>query len=204
MITEIGNIIISKIETLPFLDKYAGVVKTLTMVDTSNNTNQRKTFPVSCNASFEECSSGRYKDLCPDSKKKSVLYLEDNGLRILRTEGTRTYWKASFNLVCWLNLPLLGQSTCSYSAIVIMAIIKKLPVVPFNSNDTYSQVKINVIGQQPKSTNPFARYTYDEAITQFLMYPYDHFVLAIDVDFMVDSRCMTIPELNPQINCLKK
>ncbi len=205
MIKEIGNILIGQIDTLPFLDKYTGVVKVITMADNSAGRNVKKIFPVACNLNLEDCNKGkRYLDFVPDDSKKSVLYLEDTGLRFQRQEGNRTYWKASYNLVCWLNLPKLGSTSCSYSAIAILSILKSLPIQPFNANDTYNQIKINLIGQQPKSTNPFARYSYDESVSQFLMYPFDYFVLALDVDFMVDLRCVVIPDLSEPINCIKK
>lgn len=204
MIIDIGNIIISQIENLSFIDKYTGVVKVITMKDPSNKTGQKKIFPVACNLCNDDINNGRYKDLCPDSSKKSVLYLEDTGLRFVKKEGQRIYWKASYNLVCWLNLVKLGKQTCSYSALAIAGILKSLPLVPFNSGDTYNSISINILGQQPKTVNPFAKYSYDETVNQFLMFPYDYFVLSLDVDFMTDLRCLVLPENDPELNCIKK
>jgi hypothetical protein len=202
MVNDIGKIIIGKIDCLPFLHKFAGVVRTVTIKDAG--VTQRKVFPVSCECSLEDCNKGRYMDLCPDTSKKSVLYLEDTGLRLVNKEGHRAQWKATLNLVCWLNLPKLGQTSCSYSAVAIGAILKQLPLVPFNANDTYSRVFINVVGEQPKTLNPFAKYSYDETVNQFLFFPYDYFVLALEVDFSTDLRCLTIPEIPAEIDCLVK
>lgn len=213
MIADVGNIITELIEDLPFIDPkgFAGVVKVITMQDTSDN-NRLKTFPVSCNMSEDECKKGkRYLDLVPDSSKRSVLYLEDTGLRFQGRDGTRpnySNWKASYNLICWLNLPKLGVSGCSYSALAIAGIMEKFPLQPFNFEDSplsvYNRVMITLLGQQPKSVNPMAKYSYKEEVNQFLMYPYDHFMLNIDVDFKIDNRCLILPAPLDPLNCITK
>lgn len=204
MIVDIGNIIIDKIKDLAFVDKYAGVVKVITMKDPSAGASSKKTFPVACNLDLEGCNIGkRYLDLCPDSTKKSVMYLEDLGLTFVSKEGNRTNWKASYNLVCWLNLKKLGQTTCSYSAVALGAILNKFPVQKFASGN-YNLINIQMIGQQPKTLNPFSKYSYDETVNQFLMFPYDYFLAAIDVYFMIDARCFELPPLPPEDDCLVK
>jgi hypothetical protein len=204
---EIGNIFIDKIKDLPFLDKYTGIVKTLTMKDPAASTaTSKKVFPVACNADLDECQAGkRYLDYCPDNSKKSILYLEDNGVIFMGKDQQRTNWKARFDLICWLNLPALGVSSCSYSAIAIMGILSKMPLLPFNQPDSiYQKVNIQVMGEKPKNVSPFLKYSYDETINQFLMFPYDYFVLPIEVEFMIDWRCLKVADLNPAIACLTK
>lgn len=201
MVIDIGDIITGKINSLPFIDKIAGVVQVLSYKSTDKDKKILiKKFPASCRLTLEECEAGAYKDLCPDSLKKSVLYLEDNGIRFVKREAGKTYWRASMNLACWLNMPLLGYAGCSYSAIAIEGIISKLPVTPFNSGN-FQRIQINMVGQQPKNQNPFSKYTYDETIQQFLMYPYDYFVLLLDVDFITDRLCLTAPPLGTPIDC---
>jgi hypothetical protein len=201
MIIEVGNSVISKIDTLPFLDKYAGIVKTLslTVVDKDNKP-IKKTFPADCQLSLDQCESGRYKDLCPESSKKSVLFLEDNGIKYVRSQGGLDFWKANMNLVCWLNMPLLGFNDCSYSAIAITGILSKLPVTPFNYGN-YQRILIKVTGQQSKNINPFQKYTFDETVMQYLMYPYDSFLLNLDVDFAINKRCLEAQNLTAALSC---
>ena len=206
MINDIGEIIISRINTLPFVDKIGGVVKILSYsnVDKDNNT-VKQSFPVECKApiNLDACDTSRYLDLCPDDKKKSVIYLEDNGVRIVQSEGFKISFRASFDLVCWLNLPLLGVENCSFSAAVITNIIKNLigKGVPFQSG-IYQQVRIQPLFEQSKNVNPFSKYTYNLENQQLLMYPFDYFVLSIDIDFIVDARCIDQIVLNPPIDCV--
>lgn len=201
MTNDIGNIIIEKIKTLPFVDKYAGVVRTLSYTDTVEGKVIKKTFPASAQITLQACESGRYRDLCPDSNKKSVLYLEDKGARYISDEGPKKFWRASYQLVCWLNLPKLGYTSTEYSSIAIQGILSKFPVTPFNSG-IYQRIKINTQAQQAKNINPFVKYTYEETINQFLMYPFDYFVLDLEVDFIVNKNCLQETPTETELPCL--
>lgn len=188
MVVDIGDILISKLLTLPFIDKYAGVVKTIQYKTTKDS--KIKSVPASVRATITDCERGQYFDLCPDSTKKSVLFLEDRGTRLVRRQGGRNYFRASFDLICWLNMPQLGYEGASYSAIAVTGIITKFPVKPFNSG-IYNGISITVQGEESKTRNPFAKYNYDETVGQYLMHPFDYFVLPIDVDFMVTQACIS-------------
>lgn len=204
MINQVGNILIGKLTTLPFLDKYTGVVKPITILDkNTNGSTIRKVFPASCQTTLTDCDSGRYKDLLPDDSKKSVLFLKDTGLRLTARQGNYLYFSATYDLVCWLNMPKLGFSDCSYSGIAIASILKLLPERPFNSGN-YHLVNIQFQGQRPKSVNPFAEYTIDEAITQYLLYPFDYFVLSFQVDFRFDLRCLEVEPIGAELDCVTK
>lgn len=200
MINQVGNILINKFATLPFVDKYAGVVKTLSFMMPKGETTVKKMFPAACSTTIEECESGQYKDLIPDSSKKSVMYLEDKGMRFIKREGGNLYWRGTYDLVCWLNMKKLGFTDCSYSAIAITSIIAKVPLTPFNDG-IYQRISIMPISQGSKQVNPFQKYSYDETVTQYLMYPFDYFVLTLEVDFIINQKCLEIPALNPPINC---
>lgn len=204
MTIDIGDIIIDRLSALPWLDKYCGVVRTLTY-QSKDNTGKAsiKKMPISCRTSAAACSSGRYVDMLPDSRVKSVVFLEDNGVRFTKRDGNRFYFRASYNLVVWLNMPALGYSDCSYSGIAIAGILSKIPQVPFqNTGSIYQQVNISVDGQLSNNTNPFAKYTIPEEITQCLMYPYDSFVLPITVDFMTNKACLDIPYVPAPLDCV--
>lgn len=206
MIGSLGTHIINEVKTLPFVDKYAGVVRTINYETTDKDGRKlRRSFPADCQTTFNDadCNSGRYLDLCPDDSKKSVMYLEDTGFRLVKREGHFQYFKANYDLIVWLNLPKLGASGCTYSAVAMAGVIKALPLQPQNYG-LYHLTRIQPTGQKPKSVNPFAKYTYEESVTQFLLYPFDYFVLTLDVDFRIDLRCVTIESLNPPLNCVNR
>ena len=198
MVTEIGNILKSFLEPLEiggagsnqFIDKLAGVVKVITTTGVDgNNKSILKTFPVACGMSYADfVKTGKYKDLCPDSNIGCMVYFEDLGARMLGEVGSRRKWKASYRLVCWINQKKLGTNECSISAKILNTFLNKIPQVPFNSG-IYQRCSIDILGQDPKSYNPFSKFSYDEDKTQYLMYPYDYFSIQLDFNAEVDRRC---------------
>jgi hypothetical protein len=197
MIIEVGNIIKSYLQPLEapagFIDKLAGVVKVITKVDVDeNNKSIAKKFPVACDVTYADCmAQGKYKDLIPDSSVGCIVFLEDQGLRFNGMRGHKQTWKGSYKLIGWVNNKKLGYEECSVTGMIVASIINQFPVAPFNSGN-YQSASIQVIGQEPKNgQNPFSKYSFDEAQTQYLMYPFDYFSLFIDVNFEIDKRCLT-------------
>lgn len=202
MINDIGNIIIEKISALTWLDKYTGVVKIAQYNQpTEDGRVIKKSFPISCKDSDPDCSViSKYQEFCPDNKKKSVLFLEDKYVRFVKREGDLFFFQASYDMVAWLNIPLLGESQCSISSLALLSVFSALPSIPFSSG-VYQRVSISPLGQESKARNPFAKYSFDESINQFLIYPYDYFILPINVDFVVNRKCIDEWILNDPNNC---
>lgn len=208
MTVEIGNIIKTLLEPFvvggsgsnQFIDKLAGVVKTVSMSEKKDeNIFITKTYPVSCDVTFDECTrSGAYKELMPDSKLGCIVYLEEqSGVDKIGNIREAKQYKVSYLLVGWLNQKKLGTNQCSITGNVVNTIIEQLSVKPFNSG-IYQTVQIEVTGQNPKTINPFQKYTYDELATQYLFAPYDYFSIKIEVTVNVNGKCLIPFEaLNP-------
>lgn len=205
MNSSLGDIIISRIADLPFMDKYAGVTK---IIQQKSKSGKNLVFPAYTRLIIDECEPdgnvGVYGDLCPNTAFKSVLYLEDKGSRVVKREGAYIYWKSTFDIVCWLNLPKLGYTMDQgfrYSATAVNGIISALPQTPFNSG-VFHRVLIQPVAQQPQNANPFSKFSFEESITQYLLYPYDFFVLTVDVDFAVNKHCLEAMPLGTPEACV--
>jgi hypothetical protein len=198
MINDIGNILKPYIESLSFADKVGGVVKVATKTDTdSNDRTVKKYFPIDCGVTHQECISGKYTDLMPNSNYKSVMYFEDGGIRFIGNNIR----EASLKLVGWLNLKKLGKTGCNGSALAVNTILNTLPTKYFNSPPVYQRIKIEVQGEDVKSSQIFSKYSYDEDKTQFLMYPYDYFALNINVLFSISKACIVNWDVSPELEC---
>lgn len=199
---KIANILKTQIESLPFVEKIAGLVRPVKLqVPGKDNTLTLKTFPIATDISNEQCISGQYKDLVPNSKYRSVLYFEDNGCTLTYREKRWVGFNSRLTLVGWLNLELLMEcGNYTGSTEVILSILEALPENTINS-DIYREIRITALSEIPKSNAIFSRYTYDELTTQYLLYPYDFFALNMSVDFKINLACVEQFELGSCTKC---
>lgn len=192
MIVEIGNILKGRIQDAPYVDRIAGIVMTMSeQIPTENGTFVKK-FPASCDVDGVDCdeATSRYKDLIPNTSKKSVIYFEDiSGVKFLRQERNNLIFEARPRLVVWLNMKKLGKTDCSISSLVSADLIRRLLANSINTA-TFNRVKIDVLGEPVKSNGIFSRYTFKEEEIQYLMYPYDYFALDLKVEFAVNENCI--------------
>lgn len=203
MDVEVASIVKEYLSSLSFIDKLAGLVKTVTKTDLDkDNRPVKKTFPVACGVDFAQCiTNGKYTDLVPNSKIGCMVYLEDNGgVRLIGRNGKNYRFNASYRLVSWINSKKLGYENCSITAQMILSIISALPENPINEG-IYQRLLVEVLGQDPKSYVPFSKYSYDEDKTQYLMHPFDYFSLPIEVTFEINPACAAEFIKQTEINC---
>lgn len=199
----IASILKDYLNTLAWKDKVAGLVKPLVRMDpvTSGNvqTSVRKVFPISCDISYADCQkdSSRYKDLHPDSKLRSLMYFEDRGVRWIESKGGSDYYRSSLLLVGWANMDRFKFTGCYISPLLVQSIRGVIPKVPMNSTaNGMTRILSNITGELPKDAGIFSKYTYNEGITQYLMYPFDYFALTVETDFAMHSSCAHLIELS--------
>lgn len=202
MNADIANIILSKLEDITWMDNKFGLVRAVTE-GVSNPADitkiLKKTYPVACNLSEDDCNTGNYKRPVPDSKYKSLVYFEDNGTQILAADQRWISMRSNLKLVCWLNGKKLGYDGCGLSTVALMDILGALAIVPNGFNSTpYSRITIMPTGEDVKNSSIFSKYSYDESITQYLMYPFDYFALNIRTDFNLPVDCIPEFEILPE------
>ena len=107
----IASILKSRIADLDFVDKIAGLVATQYMnVTNEAGVKVQKSYPVACCTTADDCITGAYNDLAPDSKYKSVIYFEDRGVTFERYASNWKYYRSNLRLVAWLNVKkILGD-----------------------------------------------------------------------------------------------
>ncbi|HBR22853.1 MAG TPA: hypothetical protein DD713_09975 [Nitrospiraceae bacterium] len=195
MNNKIANILKDQISDLTWIDKIAGLVQTLNFRQKTGDNITEKSYPISCDISEDACLKGAYQDLCPNSKKKSILYFEDKGVVLDRMEGNRMYYVSSLRLVCWLNLQLIQDegcikdvTGCGTSGDYVIEVIKKFNYVPFDVGGLY-MIMIQPPSQVERSVEIFSKYSYNEEALQYLLFPFDYFSLDIETRFTIP--CLT-------------
>lgn len=202
---EIATILGTYIDGLNFVERLASVVRPLTFVTGTAEKPVKKVYPVDCNVSYKDCvsASKKHTDLVPNSKYKSIHYFEDGGVNSVSSNERDFRFESKLRLIGWVNLKKLGKTDCSISAKAILQILKALPSGRFNSGE-YKNIQILNISEQPKSSAIFSKYTYDEAVTQYLMFPFDYYALDITTQFTISKSCINDFDLGTETNCETK
>lgn len=192
---KIANIVKGRLEGLSFVDKIAGLARPM-IISVNNEKNEpvQKVFPIACDVSLNDCISGRYQDLIPQSKYKSIIYFEDQGTTIQKASKNWALFNSRLNLICWMNLKKLGEcNACTTSTAVILSILAALPEFTINNDSYYPIRDIQIVGisEAIKSNAIFNKYSYDEKTTQYLLYPFDFFMLSLSIEYRVNLHCVT-------------
>lgn len=212
MINEIVKLISPKIIALPWVERYGGLVRTAVRQVNVNVAEdredrpiwQRQAYPVSCEVSGTDCwDNGRYMDLLPNEGVKSIVYFEEltgmtfNGLDATYPGRVKVQnWTGEVRLIAWINQPALGMNECSISADIAGSLLNALMSNggKLTGHPWQAYVKMEVIGQEPKTNGLFARYTYDPQ-SELLFYPFDFVALRVRLTMQVNANC--IPDFTP-------
>jgi hypothetical protein len=193
MITKIAELIKTEISTLEWVDHLGGVVRRGVV----NVGGTDKVFPIYINDSADPCNPSVYLDFVPDSKKMSVVYFEDAGLEVVNSGCTFTDCTASLKLVCWANLIRINADYTD-ATLLKLDLIKNIPA-RLNNTDWITKILVTFAGEDIKSPAIFGGYSYDETMTQYLIYPYDYFALNYSVKFSFVNSCFEDVVLNPKV-----
>lgn len=189
MNSRIAKILVDYLKPLEWVDKIAG----MTQIAQVTQVNVVKKFPISCDVSLDDCGKGCYEDLMPSGRRKSILFFEDVSFNYIRHDGGRIFYDSRLRLVCWLNYKLTPGG-CGASGYYVSSVIGALPLAPKDFGDLRSLTSV-VIGQAPRTSGIFGKYTFDEKRSQYLMSPYDFFALDIRTTFFLIAGCeVEIPE----------
>lgn len=188
LIQEAINLLSAQIINLGWVGLFGGVTQRVSVPQSTENGVIYKSIPVSCNAAYTDCiKNNRYKELIPDSGKRSVVYWEvtqgfsDNGEDNHRR---RRILQGQARLVGWINTNLLGINECNTAAKAIRSL---MPILyqRFDSATSgalfeNSSVEFEFISEEVKSSEIFG-YDYGKNKDGFLLHPYDYFALNVKV-----------------------
>ena len=114
---------------LPFVEKYAGLVQTVTEEVATEETKTKKRFPVATEVVLNDVCSSHEEIITPDSSLKGILYFEDGGVVSQGKVGKRFQFVSNLTLVCWINRAKVVSNIYSeITGIAIQNIMSKLNV----------------------------------------------------------------------------
>lgn len=209
----IDTILSPKIQVLDFVDRYAGIVRTINIAEgNGTETGIVKRYPLACNVTGVDCANiGIYQNLVPDDSKKSVIYwemvspMQNSGMTKTR-DFYRKRFKGTARLVVWLNLAKLGIDNCTDSILVLPILEKEITTKGKITGGIYDGdllwvEPLRMVNQDINTI--FGKYDYNK-LKNYYLYPFDFF--AIDVQFTLEqclSKGGTFPIL-PASDCVNE
>ena len=188
MIRKIADLIVSEISGLNFVERITGVVKELEV----NKEGVIGVYPTALNT-----STLKHDIFMPESRYKSVIFFEDNGVTSEGNDNRYNNYTANLRLIAWYNLPLIN-SAYRDGALLTQTLIYTIPDTLANS-DYLTKICVDITNEQTKGKGVFGRYTFPEDKWQYLNYPYDYAAIDIDVKFSVprNATCFDAVVIDP-------
>lgn len=191
---------------LNFISLYGGLAQTLTTTEAGSTEEKKLTrrIPVTEYAITEKACDieETLYNLVLDSSEKGILYFEDNGTVIeneRRLAGKFTAYKSNIDLVCWLNRKeLTGIENDLICQKAISDIVQKLSIKNTNK-ECFISLSVAVTNIKPQTPAIFAKYSYDEKVTQYLQQPFEYFSIGLEVRYFLNPKCIDKLTLNPSL-----
>ena len=190
MNAHIANLILQRIvdADLPWLDKYAGLTRTVERKDGTVNVR----VPVSCGVEDPlHCGTDTLLELSPDEQYASILFIEGDPMpRRQETRGMGVRYISSLRVVVWMNCTKLGGG-CDCGAQASMNLIAAIEKGNRSSYATslFRGIRHTVVGGETRGAAVFSNYTFDAANSQYLNYPFDAFAIDVETEFAMTPGC---------------
>lgn len=139
--------------------------------------------------------------LTPDSGRSVITYFEvmANQNRGDVSGGRGHMFSSTVRLVAWFNTQRLAPSGVVPQAMAAM--VSALAGYRFADVAPVGNIRVVPLQEVPKSPAIFARWTYDEAETQFLMPPFDYFAFDFSVSFTLSTFCPVVNIVKTDSTC---
>ena len=188
MIRKLTDLIVAEITGLNFVDHIGGIVKDLEV----NRDGTLNRYPNILNL-----TTLKHETFLPESKYKSVIFFEDNGVTTEGNDNRYNNYTANIRLIAWYNLPKIN-SAYTDGALLTQTLIYNIPDTLANS-DYLTKIAIDVTGEVAKTKAIFGRYDFKEDKWQYLNYPYDYAGIDMIVKFSVprNSSCFDAVVISP-------
>ncbi len=191
---ELAKIFLGTLYGATYLDRTAGVVQVVirkVMVDQENGISIERRVPYSDSATFEEAGK-MSQAMVPDSKYKSCLYFEDQGIAVGDTFGGRgPVYTSRLRVVCWLNMErIVGAYDTAVTTQIMADVIKRIRALNNSNKGVFISIRPKVVAVPIQDAAIFSPYNYDETVSQYLMPPFDFFALDIETTFTIGDPCI--------------
>ena len=189
MIDSLISQCVAQLQTLPFLTKVGGVVRS----QKQNVGGTDKIYPVA----FVEsggCVTANYTDFAPNSKEVGISYFElfENNPSAINGGNIQSF-QARLRLMCWLNISKISVKDTGVLTAIVWKKLRSLNLAPAQH---IRGAILTLEREEAKSASLFAKYTYDETESQYLMLPFDYFSMVLHLNYTVAWDCLPTVTVN--------
>lgn len=197
----LSTILKTNLYGLPFIDLLCGMVQTLTIdepVDEGFAVVQKK-MPVTFDHNDTACAGKEILPV-PDSSRKSIIYFEDFGVRVIGKEQGLSKFQSSLRLICWMNrAKLVGDHYKEISSRVMASVVQQIANKNPFSSGIFIKTSVRVANIPPQDAALFGRYTYKEQDRQYLRPPFEFFGIDFQIDYLANAKCLEGIAWNTQV-----
>lgn len=194
---------------LGWVERYGGVSFKVTKDMGGGDVPVYKTFPISETLVSADCfKNGKYKNLCPNSRYKNLLYWEvtsdaRNAQSYAPPKGYAM--QATVRLVYWLNLPKMGirKVEDDQNGLWGLRLVSALADQTF-SNRTGVSLELMNPRLILKDSRRIFPYDFDYAFDALMVYPHAFGAVEFDALVRVSPDCLTDAVTGVQIECIQE
>lgn len=185
----IAELLRARIAAFAYVDKLAGLVQTVAYQRQGpDNKTVTLRMPIAANVTDPlNCTDEAIRDLVPDERYRLIVYFEDRGMTLVNENG-RDWWHSRLRLVAWVNTSKLGGDPDA-PYLVLQAFVNAINTGNAYNSGAYLAVRHKVEGVPESGVGLFSRYTYNEAVRQYLFPPFSAFGIDIGTRFIMDPNC---------------
>lgn len=181
--------------SLGWLDRVCGMVETIQEKVVTANGTVVKQYPAYRNPRQRGCDAGNsYQRCTPDTKLRSLVYLEAEEPNSEALTANYTEYAMRVNVVVWCNLKQINPVYYDASDIAD-ELMGTLPD-RLTASGAYHTIRLDVNGCS-RDVGIINKYSYDEAESQYLIYPFDFTIISMMVRFRRTNNCHGSTVLNP-------
>jgi hypothetical protein len=185
---------------LPFIEVYGGLAQKLEYKENDQNNNPiTKRMPVSYDVIDAAPCKGKEYPVIPDNSRRGLCYFEDGGVSYIERKRNMLRFRAMVTLVVWTNrAKWAGNTYAEVSAACMASVIDRVSNANPVNTEIFKTLVVTPGRVAPQDSAIFAKWTYDETVTQFLRPPFEFFSITFTCDFYISNDCISqLTKLDP-------
>jgi len=196
MIQQITELLRDEIDELEFVERTAGLVRPLPItVPDEGGSVATKMMPVAINNEVP-CEMEEMMYLIPDSSVMSIVFFEDGGTAIERTDSWYLHCRSTVRMVAWFNLKMINPDY--QDATLLMAhLVSAMPKYIANM-DLITGIVVFPAGEAVKET-VYSAYDLNLEENMYFAFPYDYGAFEFEVVYRIPKNCLDEIIIDPDV-----